>query len=239
MGSAVVLDRARAGWRLGLVGRDQAALADIRSAAKAAGAPEVSVSVVDLSRRDSVLELADLAERLRPVDLLVHAAGAARRGSLEEVGEDDWQEALSVKLLGAVRLVRAARPSLAFDASVVLVAGGAAQQPDSGYVLGAVNAALEHLTKTLALELAADGIRVNAVSPGPTRTARFEARCRREADRRGTTPEAVAAEIAAALPLGRLTEPEDVATAVAFIASAPTLSGDVLRISSGQAARSR
>jgi NAD(P)-dependent dehydrogenase (short-subunit alcohol dehydrogenase family) len=236
IGSAVALDRAARGERVALASRSRDRLQALAAECSARGAATVEVAAIDLSTASAEEGLAELAGRVAPVDLVVHAAGSSPRGALDEIDDDAWWNAIQVKLLGAVRLVRAVRPSLAPNASIILVSGSAARLPSADYVVGAVNVAVEHLAKTLALELAPTGARVNAVSPGPTVTPRFEARCAREAAARGSTPEEVARELAAALPLGRLVLPADVAAAVDYLAGAAAVTGDVLAVTAGRTA---
>lgn len=231
----MALDRAARGERVALASRSRDRLQALAAECSARGAAAAEVAAIDLSTSSAEEELAELARRVAPVDLVVHAAGSSPRGALDEIDDDAWWTAIQVKLLGAVRLVRAVRPSLAPNASIVLVSGSAARLPSADYVVGAVNVAVEHLAKTLALELA-PGVRVNAVSPGPTVTPRFEARCAREAAARGSTPDEVTAELAAALPLGRLVLPADVAAAVDYLAGAEAVTGDVLAVASGRTA---
>jgi NAD(P)-dependent dehydrogenase (short-subunit alcohol dehydrogenase family) len=236
IGSAVALDRAARGERVALASRSGDRLQALAEECSGRGAAAVEIATVDLASESAEEELAELARRVAPVELVVHAAGSSPRGALDEIDDAAWSNAIQVKLLGAVRLVRAVRPSLAPNASIVLVSGSAARLPSADYVVGAVNVAVEHLAKTLALELAPAGVRVNAVSPGPTVTPRFEARCAREAAARGSKPEEVAGELAASLPLGRLVLPADVAAAIDYLAGAAAVTGDVLAVASGRTA---
>jgi NAD(P)-dependent dehydrogenase (short-subunit alcohol dehydrogenase family) len=233
IGRAVVARFARRGWRLGLAGRDKEALAGQTEAATRLGAEEVVYGGCDLAGPAAEAQLAELARRLAPLSLLVQAAGASAHGRFAAVDDEAWRRAFAVKLLGTVRLVRAARPVLvAPSPSVVLIAGQAARQPASDFVLGALNAALEHLGKSLALDLAADGIRVNVVHPGPVRTPRLAER----AAARGISPQALVDRIKASLPLGALIEPDAIAEAVEYLHGAHCVTGASLSVTAGRSA---
>lgn len=167
-------------------------------------------------------------ERLVPPDLhlVVHAAGDPPHGRALALTDEAWEHTFRVRLLGALRLVRACVPRFAEGASVVLIAGQAGLQPTSEYGLGAVNAALCHLSKSLALDLA-PRVRVNAINPGPTDTPRLRRRLA------GRSEESITSEV----PLARLVQPSDIAEAVVYLAGAAAITGEVLSVSGGRGAR--
>jgi 3-oxoacyl-[acyl-carrier protein] reductase len=118
----------------------------------------------------------------------------------------------------------------------VNVASISAKQPVDGLVLSnAFRPAIAGLAKTLANELGRDGILVNTVCPGYTRTDRLEELAHVRAEAGGTTPEQVLAELARGVPVGRVGEPEEFAAVVAFLCSerASYVSGAVIPIDGG------
>lgn len=113
------------------------------------------------------------AEKLGGLDILVVNSGGPPPGRFEEFDDDAWQKAINRLLLGAVRLIRAALPSLRASSTpaVLTITSYAIKQPISNLVLSnSVRAAVAGLTKTLALELGPDGIRVNSILPAWTDT---------------------------------------------------------------------
>ena len=103
---------------------------------------------------------------------------------------------------------------------IVNVIGAAARNPAVSYMAGGIaNAGLVNFTRALADLTAPDGILVNAVSPGPTATERWETLVAQQARAQGRATEAFRAEVERAQPLGRIGRPEDVAAVVAFLAS--------------------
>jgi len=121
-----------------------------------------------------------------------------------------------------VHLVRAAVPAMKASrrGRIVNIASLSAKQPVDGLVLSnAFRPAIVGLAKTLAVELAGDGILVNTVCPGYTRTDRLEELAQHRARAAGTTPEQVLAELASSVPLRRVAEPAEFAAVVAFLCS--------------------
>lgn len=160
--------------------------------------------------------LHDIHTELGAVDVAFLNAGILRAGSIEQGSEADFDEVIRVDLKGPWLALRELIPHLAPGAAVVVNTSVANERGWAG--LGAYSAAksgLRALVRTATAELAPRGIRVNAVSPGPTWTPIF--------GRNGATAaqaEAAARGLVPRIPLGRLGQPEEVAQAVLFLASA-------------------
>ncbi len=176
-----------------------------------------------------------------PVRVLVNNAGAVTTAAFEATSLEAWSAALEVNLLGAVRMTKAALPSLKGHdwARVINIASTAGLRPYpyvSAYV--ASKHALVGLTRALALELAAGGVTVNAVCPGYTSTAIVERAVATLAARTGRDRAAAEAVFTRANPQGRLVTPEEVAAAVAWLASpqASAINGIALSVSGGETA---
>ena len=211
----------REGAAVTVAGRDAGRLeaAAARLWDEAGGAPETAVC--DQGDPASVAALAArFAEA--PVHALVLAAGGSRRSAFEDLSDEAWMENYDFNILGTVRALRALLPALrrAGDARVVLLGAVSARQPTAQQVVSNVHkAGVLALAKTLALELAPDGIAVNSVSPGRALTALWRARAAQMARDEGMTEAAVLARAAADIPVGRLGTAEEVAAMVAFLAA--------------------
>lgn len=132
-----------------------------------------------------------------------------------------WLEMVETKAYGYWSMAMAALPALREQrGSVVNMSGVAAVRPSGGNPQsGAVNAAVEHLTSLLAVTFASHGVRVNAVRPGSVDSQRRRTHLAQVARSTGRSIEAVLADEAAIIPLGRMTSPEEVATVVAMLCS--------------------
>ncbi len=162
------------------------------------------------------------------LDILVNNAGIIRRGSIESVTEDDWDQVIDVNLKGAFNCCKAAADIMMAQRSgkIINVSSIAGKTGDitsaPGY--GPSKAAMDALTKTLARQLATYGINVNGVAPHAIET-----------DMSAEWSEEKRKAIVEAIPLKRLGQPEDVAEAVLFLASdkADFITGEIIDINGG------
>lgn len=189
--------------------------------------PAESRISLDLTDSGSISDgIAALVEVFGAVDTLVVSAALDAFGSLWETKRSDWRAQFEVKYLGIAELCRGLAPHLASGGAMILLTGIASGIPFSGNPAGgAANAALEHLSKLLAIELADRNIRVISLSPGFVRTPRFESFSGDEMS-----------AIEATIPLGRVAEPSEIASVVAFMASpaASYVSGTTIVVDGGR-----
>lgn len=171
------------------------------------------VQACDVSRFDEVQALVEAAvQRFGGLDVMVNNAGIAPSGSVTDVSLDDWQQTLATDLSGVFFGSRAALPHLlARGGCIVNVASVSGLGAD--WAMAAYNAAkggVVNLTRAMALDYGAQGVRVNAVCPSLTRSNMTEDML---------ADEALMARFMDRLPLGRAAEPADIAGVVAFLAS--------------------
>lgn len=157
-----------------------------------------------------------------PVHVLVNNTGGPPGGPILDAAADEFERALRAHLVCNQILVQLVVPGMraAGYGRIINIISTSVKQPIPNLgVSNAVRAAVANWSKTLAGEVGSDGITVNNVLPGATRTGRLESIIRKRAEATGRTAESVAEDMQAEIPLGRFAEPEEVAAAVAFLAS--------------------
>lgn len=209
------------------------------AAAEAAALPSAVGVAVDLADPDAPQRLVDAAESaFGQVDVLVLNSGGPPPGLAAEVTPEQTADAVHTLLLQQQRLVRAVLPGMRARGwgRIVALGSSGVQQPLPRLALSnAGRAALAGYLKTLAGEVAADGVTVNMVLPGRIDTDRVAALDRGAAERSGTTPEQARAVSEAAIPAGRYGRPDEFASAVVYLASEPAsyVTGVQLRCDGG------
>jgi 3-oxoacyl-[acyl-carrier protein] reductase len=239
LGRATARALAAEGASVALCGRDEGRLREAaETIARETGARTLAV-VADVASPAECRAFVDRAAgAFGRLDILVTNTGGPRPGSFEAATDQEWETAYRVTLANVVHLVRAALPHMRKNrwGRVVNVASLSARQPVEGLVLSnTFRPAIVGLAKTLSNELARDGILVNTVCPGYTRTDRLDEVAQARARATGTTPEAVIEALGQGVPLGRIAEPDEFAAVVAFLCSerASYVTGQTLAVDGG------
>jgi 3-oxoacyl-[acyl-carrier protein] reductase len=227
IGAAIARRLARDGFAV-LVnyGHDRGAADDLVAAILAEGGQAVAVPA-NLTDPASATALFDAAEQaFGGVDVLVNNAGMMDLGPIAGTDDEAFERQVALNLGGVFRGMREAARRLRDGGRIISFSSSVVGLYQPGYgVYAATKAGVEAMTHVLAKELGSRGITVNAVAPGPVETALFL---------NGKTDEQVAA-IARMNPFGRLGQPEDIASAVAFLAGpdAGWVNGQTLRANGG------
>ena len=183
-------------------------------------AGEVAHVVADLSQPgEPERVVAEATRELSGLDILVNNVGIARQASFEEVPDEEWDAYWQLNVMSYVRAIRAALPSLRQTrGAIVNVSSTAGKRPSTGMPHYSVTkAAVLSLSRLVADLYAGDGIRCNAVTPGPTATEAWLGDGGL-ADQLGEREE-ILAKVGAGRPLGRLASPEEIAAVIVFLAS--------------------
>lgn len=222
------------GAKVAVLDLDEAGAVRVAAELVAAGAEAIGVQA-DVTRPDT-LERAvrDVEAAFGPIDAVSSNAGLARYPApVDEIDPKDFEAIFAVNVAGVFNTVRAVVPSLrrAGGGSIVITGSIMGERARAGLsVYAASKSAANHLARGFALDLAGDGIRVNAVAPVATDTAMLPAFLGPD------HPEEARAAFIAGIPLGRLATPRDVASAILFLASeeASFITGVVLPVDGGR-----
>jgi Tropinone reductase 1 len=231
IGFACAREFAALGANILMVARDEAHLDSARAElTEEFPDREILSFAADVAEREQRLEVFDwIADLDVALSLLVNNAGTNRRRKTLEYSEDDVRALIDTNLLSAFEMCRLAHPHLSEHANAAIVNVSSVSgltHVRTGSLYGMTKAALAQMTKNLACEWAADGIRVNAVAPWYIRTQRTEPALA-DAD--------YLEEVLERTPMDRIGEPEEVAGAVAFLCmpAASYVTGEIIAVDGG------
>jgi 3-oxoacyl-[acyl-carrier protein] reductase len=223
LGLAVAEALAREGAALFLCSRDEAAIQATAARLRQATGATVQAAAADLARPEGAERLARLAEEaLGGIDVLVNNVGGPTPSAAAVTDTAAWQKGFEQVFLSAVTVTRTLVPGMRarhFGRIVTITSTSVVEPIEHLVVSTAMRAAVTGFSRTLATELAADGITVNTVMPGVIHTGRIEQLRQAKAEREGSTLAAEMAKTAKSIPAGRLGRPEELADLVAFLAS--------------------
>jgi NAD(P)-dependent dehydrogenase (short-subunit alcohol dehydrogenase family) len=209
------------GARVVVTGRDPERVERARVETGAAAGIAAELSEPDAPRR--LVERA--TDALGPLDCLVNNVGAAYQLGFEELSDRHWDEMWQLNVMSYVRAIRAVLPSMQARGSgvIVNVSSTAGKRPSTGMPNYSVTkAAVLSLSRLVADLYAGDGIRCNAVAPGPTATEAWLGEgglADQQAERSGKSHDDVLEAVGKGRPLGRLAEPQEIASVIAFLCS--------------------
>lgn len=230
LGRAIARRLAQEGCRVAICARqrdplEQAAREIQREVAGENAEPIILPAVADLANAADCERFVHAAvERWGGVDILVTNSGGPSPGGFEALDEAAWERSVQNTLMNVVRLIRCCVPHMKRRrwGRIVNIASSSAKQPIEGLLLSnTLRPAIVGLAKTLSIELGADNILINTVCPGSHRTQRLDELAAAWAAKNGTTPEQELERMAAACPLKRLGQPEELAAVVAFLCGEP------------------
>jgi NAD(P)-dependent dehydrogenase (short-subunit alcohol dehydrogenase family) len=238
LGAACAAEFARCGARIVVIGRDQQK-ADIVAKRVKDGGNAAIVVLGDVSDPAFCNQAIDrTVHEFGAVDVLVNSAGIIPRGHALEITDEDWMSALQVNVNGTFWMCRAAIRAMKKSGGGAIVNVSS----DWGVVAGkdhvaycTSKGAVVNMTRALALDHIADGIRINVLCPGEIRTPMLQ----KGLQRRGFDPVKGMEELGRTLPIGRVSEPEEQARCIRFLASedASFVVGAILSVDGGSTAQ--
>ncbi|CAI5438697.1 unnamed protein product [Caenorhabditis angaria] len=234
IGRAASILLAKNGYALSLTGRNSGALEEVANLCKQQGAPQVLTTAIELTSDDAPKTIVDATiEKLGKIDTLINSAGILKAGPVLESGIEVYDELMNVNVRSLIRLTRAALPHIISQkGTVVNVSSINGPCPFPGVTYYCMSkSAVDQFTKCLALEMAPNGVRVNAVCPGVTVTNLHKTSGQNEA-----TYQAFLERSKTTHALGRPGKSEEVAEAILFLASEKSsfTTGQLLRVDGGR-----
>ena len=239
LGAAVAHQFALEGASLAICSRDLSRISDRSDQIGAATGAEVMPFAADVTKSADLEALvARTLERYGRLDILITNAGGPPSAPFLSLSAEDFEAAVDLNLMSAVRLCYAAVPHMIEQGggSIVTITSLSVKQPVDNLVLSnSVRLAVIGLTKSLANELGPKGVRVNSVLPGWTRTGRVDELLQSRAVHNGTTVKIEMERIVNSFPLRRMAAPEEFARATVFLASpaASYIHGVALQVDGG------
>ncbi|MEJ2865712.1 SDR family oxidoreductase [Actinomycetospora flava] len=240
IGRATAERLAQDGWDVVLVGRTEERLRTAADGIERATGRAVHHAVADLGDPAAAAPLVgDVERRVGELGVVVLNAGGPPPGRILDVDDDTWRRGAELVLLGPLALARAVLPGMRArgEGRLVLVTGTAVRQPMPDLAVSTVlRSAATAAAKLLAGEVAADGVTVNCVAPGPIATERRAQILANRAASSGASAGQADADDLAVVPAGRAGDPGEIAAAIAFLASpgAGYVNGTTLTVDGGR-----
>ena len=234
IGRAIASALAAEGADVVAAARNAAKLQELATSV-APGTGTIAAHVADLSK---AADIQALAGELEKTDILVFNTGGPPFGSAAETTDASWTTQFEAMFLSAIRLTRLALPGMRarrYGRIILVVSSGVIQPIPNLALSNALRSGLVGWAKTLASEVAADGVTVNCLAPGRIATDRVAEFDQARAQREGTTQEQAKKASLVTIPAGRYGEAEEFAAMAAFLAGprASYMTGGIIRIDGG------
>lgn len=239
LGYATALQLAKEGCKVAINGRDEARIKNAAENIEKETGSQVIGLAGDASLPDVPAKLIQqTVDAFGGLDILITNTGGPQPGSIDSLDEDAWQKGIDLCFMAHVRLIKSALPYLRKSdaASILTVTSLTVKQPLPNLLISnSVRTATVGLTKSLALELGKEGIRINSILPGWTETERVTELMNARVIANNSTLEEEARRQAAEIPLGRMGQPAEFANAAVFLVSpaASYITGTMLNVDGG------
>lgn len=239
LGRAVAEELAAEGASLVLCAREPKTLAAVAATIADRSGAHVLAVPADVTVIDDIKRVVDAGvERFGRIDILVTNAGGPPAGTFEQITREQWEAALRLTLFSAIEFARQVLPGMKERrwGRILNITSIAVKQPVENLMLSnSLRAGLTGFARTLANEVAAEGITVNNIMPGYTRTERLDDLANMMAEKQGISPAEFRGKWEKEIPMGRLGEPREFAAVAAFLVSerASYITGTSIQVDGG------
>jgi len=239
LGKAVAMGLAQEGAKVVICARNTEKLETAKQDIQSKTGSEVLAIRADLTKAADIKSLvAKTIAQFGTVHILVNNAGGPPAGFFWDMADDSWQKAVELTLMSSVRLTREVLPFMRKQkwGRIINITSVSVKQPINDLLLSnSLRLSVVGWAKTLSSQLAAEGILINNVCPGWTRTDRVDELIQARAKNEGKSPREVEQTIVSSIPMGRMGQPEELANLVAFLASERTsyITGTTIQVDGG------
>ena len=239
LGRAVAEELAAEGASLVLCSRDARTLTETAAAIAESSGAHVLAVPADVTVVEDIQRLIEAGnERFGRIDILVTNAGGPPAGKFDQLTREQWEQAIRLTLFSAIELTRGVLPGMKQRrwGRILNITSIAVKQPVENLLLSnSLRAGLTGFARTLANEVAAEGITVNNILPGYTRTERLDELANMMAEKQGISADQFRSKWEQEIPMGRLGEPREFAALAAFLVSerASYITGTSIQVDGG------
>lgn len=239
LGKAVAMGLAREGVKIVICARGKEALEATRAEIHSKTSAEILSIQADLTKYNDIKNLVATATKtFGTIHILINNAGGPPPGYFWNLNDDHWQKGFELTLMSSVRLTREVLPFMRQQkwGRIINITSVSVKQPIDNLILSnSLRLGVVGWAKTVSSQVASEGILINNVCPGWTRTNRVDELLRARAKAEGSTLEEIENRITSEIPIGRMGQPEEFANLVVFLASerASYITGTSIQVDGG------
>jgi len=239
LGKATAFELAREGARVAICSRNNKKLVSTQKEIEEEIGAEIEIFEADLEIHEDIKQLhKEVQNKLGNIEILVNNTGGPPSGTFEKHTDEDWQNAINLTMMSALRMSQTVLPSMKEKkwGRIINISSVSVKTPVSNLFLSnTIRLSVLGWAKALSDEVGQDGITVNTVCPGSTRTNRITSIYSNTSKQTGQSIEEIEEYSSQAIPLKRIGEPEELAALIAFLASerASYITGTAIQVDGG------